>query len=169
MLTADFDTLAARCAPTVATTTLRAIATVESGLNPYAIGLVGGALQRQPATLLEGLATATALQRTNARFSAGLVQIYVGNWPAHGLTAQTVFEPCPNLRAAAAILGDCYQRATTASDHPQQALRKAISCYYSNNFTTGFAHGYVHQVVATAMRYGAQAPTSALNAKQGGQ
>jgi len=166
MLISDFDTLAARCAPTVATATLRAIATVESSLNPYAIGLVGGTLRRQPTLLLEGLATATALQKGNARFSAGLVQIYVGNWPAYGLTPETVFEPCSNLRAAAAILGGCYQRATAASDHPQLALRKAISCYYSNNFSTGFSDGYVQKVVAAAMKYGATAPPSALKGSQ---
>jgi len=155
----NFDSLAAECAPHVAPSTLRALATVESGLNPYAIGVVGGSLQRQPTTLLEGLATANALKKANTRFSAGLVQVYVGNWPAYGLTSETVFEPCTNVRAAAAILAACFQRATPAGDRPQQALRKAISCYYSNNFTTGFAEGYVQKVVAAAMRYGDASPT----------
>jgi len=32
----------------------------------------------------------------------------------------------------------------------QQALRAALSCYYSGNFETGFRHGYVQKVVANA-------------------
>jgi len=69
-----------------------------------------------------------------------------------------VFDPCQNMRASAAILTDCYVRATKVSDHPQVALRKAFSCYYSNNFVTGFAEGYVQKVVAAALRFGANAP-----------
>lgn len=151
----DFDATAARCAPYVASSTLRAIATVESGLNPFAIGVVGGRLQRQPKNILEGVSTALALQNQNVKFSAGLIQIYVKNWPAYGLDAQSVFEPCANMRAAQGILSSCYQRATLKSDNSQVALRKAISCYYSNNFVTGFSHGYVQKVVSTALNLSA--------------
>ena len=172
MLAIDFEAVAQRCAPTVALSTLRAIATVESGLNPYAIGIVAGQLSRQPRSLLEGLATATSLQQSRTRFSAGIAQIYVGNWPALGLTPETVFEPCSNLRAAAAILGHCYQRARvagTAKDTDQQSLRRAISCYYANNFTTGFSEGYVQKVVATAIRHGAHTPAGAHSSSKSGQ
>lgn len=146
----DFDAVATTCAPYVAASTLRAMATVESALNPFAIGVVGGRLQRQPRNLLEGVSTATALKAQNVKFSAGLVQIYVLNWAAYGLDAESVFDPCANMRAAQGILSNCYKRATKASDHPQIALRKAISCYYSNNFVTGFSHGYVQKVIAAA-------------------
>lgn len=40
----------------------------------------------------------------------------------------------------------------------QAALRAALSCYYSGNFTTGFSSGYVSRVVASAQR----------NAREGG-
>ena len=158
---ADFDAMAATCAPTVAPSTLRAMATVESGLNPYAVGVVGGRLIRQPTALGEAISTVNALQRNGIKFSAGLVQIYVRNWPAYQLDAQTVFEPCHNMRAAAGILSDCYARATRSHDGTQIALRKALSCYYSNNFVTGFNHGYVQKVVAVAIRIGAQNPKHA--------
>ena len=150
----DFNTIGPQCAPNVAPATLRAMATVESSFNPYAIGVVGGRLRRQPQTLLEGVATVSALQQGNTRFSAGLIQIYVGNWPALGLDRESVFDVCQNVRAAGAILTNCYARATAVTDQPQVALRKAISCYYSNNFTTGFTEGYVQKVVAAAMRFG---------------
>ncbi len=153
----DFDTVSAQCAPHVAVSTLRAMAHVESGFNPYAMGIVDGRLVRQPRNLLEAVSTANDLQAKKVKFSAGLVQIYVKNWPAYNLDAETVFEPCANLRAAQGILSNCYSRATTQGSQPQVALRQAISCYYSNNFITGFHHGYVQKVVAAATRFEAQA------------
>lgn len=153
----DFDTVSAQCAPHVAVSTLRAMAHVESGFNPYAMGIVDGRLVRQPRNLLEAVSTANDLQAKKVKFSAGLVQIYVKNWPAYNLDAETVFEPCANLRAAQGILSNCYSRATTKESQPQVALRQAISCYYSNNFITGFHHGYVQKVVAAATRFEAQA------------
>ena len=147
----DFDAIARNCAPNVAPTTLRAMATVESSFNPHAIGVVNGRLARQPRNLPEAISTVMALQQQGTRFSAGLIQIYVKNWPAYRLDHESVFEPCANMRAAAAILTHCYQRATVKGSAPQVALRHALSCYYSNNFVTGYSHGYVQKVVAAAL------------------
>ena len=154
----DFHALATQCAPSVAPATLRAIAYVESGFNPYAIGVVGNRLQRQPKNLPEAMSTANALKEAKVRFSAGMIQIYVGNWSAYNLNAETAFDPCANMRAAAGILGNCYARAKSKQSDSQVALKQALSCYYSNNFVTGFQHGYVQKVVAAAQRFGAQAP-----------
>lgn len=148
----DFDDVAARCAPLVAVSTLRALASVESSFNPHAVGVVNGRLVRQPKNLLEAVATVESLQAQKLRFSAGLIQIYVGNWSAYNLNSETVFEPCANLRAAQGILGDCYRRALPVSLNEQEALRKSFSCYYSNNFATGFSAGYVQKVVAYAVK-----------------
>lgn len=52
-----------RCAPQVHPRTLQAIVRVESGGNPYAIGVIGGALERQPRSLGEAVATAAELER----------------------------------------------------------------------------------------------------------
>ncbi len=158
----DFASLAQQCAPHVAPTTLLAMATVESSLNPNAIGVVNGRLERQPQNLLEAISTVAALRQRGTRFSAGLIQIYVQNWPAYRLNQESVFDPCENLRAAAGILTDCYKRASHKSDAPQLALRDALSCYYSNNFVTGYSHGYVQKVVAAALA----APPSAQKALQ---
>lgn len=154
----DFDTMAAQCAPFVAVTTLRAIANVESSFNPFAIGIVRGALKRQPRNLLEAISTVKQLQSHNVKFSAGVAQIYVKNWPAYQLDYETVFDPCANMRAAQGILSDCYQRGSLNASSEQVALRKAISCYYSNNFVTGFREGYVQKVVAAATHFRAPAP-----------
>lgn len=137
------------------------MATVESSLNPHAIGVVDGRLSRQPRNLPEAISTVMALQQQGTRFSAGLIQIYVKNWPTYNLDRESVFEPCANLRAAAGILTNCYQRASVQSSNTQVSLRNALSCYYSNNFVTGYQHGYVQKVVTVALNFDAFARNNA--------
>ena len=148
-----FLTLVLACAPQVHASTVRALVSVESGFNPWAIGVVGGSLVRQPRQRTEALATARALQAAGWNFSVGLGQINVSNFARLGLTLESAFEPCANLLALQAVLGECFDRARTpvlTAPVDQTALRKALSCYYSGNFATGFHHGYVRKVVAAA-------------------
>jgi type IV secretion system protein VirB1 len=135
------------CAPLIQPGTAQALIAVESGGNPFAIGVVAGSLVRQPVNLSEAVATARALEAAGRNFSVGLAQINKANFSKQGLTVETAFEPCANLKAMQAILGECFARAAPRSDQ-QTALRQAISCYYSGNFQTGFDHGYVRKVVA---------------------
>jgi len=142
------------CAPQVDGGTARALIAVESAANPYAVGVVGGTLERQPRHRAEALATARALKVAGANFSLGLAQINVKNLHRLGLTLDTAFDPCTNLTAMQALLGDCFARAPARRQADSQAaLRQALSCYYSGNFTTGFAHGYVHRVAVAAARH----------------
>jgi type IV secretion system protein VirB1 len=150
MDTSTFTALAMACAPLVHASTAHALVSVESGFNPHAIGVVGGALERQPRNRAEALATLTQLQTTGWNFSVGLAQINVHNFERLGLTPATAFDPCENLRAMQAVLTECFDRSgfdRSASDRSGQAsLRQALSCYYSGNFDTGFRHGYVQRV-----------------------
>ncbi|MFM0564622.1 lytic transglycosylase domain-containing protein [Paraburkholderia sediminicola] len=151
----DFNSLAQQCAPNVHPTTLQAIVSTESGFNPYAIGVVGGHLARQPRDRAEAVATAKALDAQGINFSMGLGQVNKANLARYGLTYETAFDPCENLRAGSTILHDCYQRAAAAIGQGTPALRAAISCYYSGNFTRGEAAdadgtSYVQRVVANA-------------------
>ena len=150
-----FSALVMACAPAVHASTAQALITVESGFNPHAIGVVGGVLDRQPRSRAEALATADHLQATGWNFSVGLAQINVRNFERLGLTTATAFDPCQNLRAMQAVLGECFERSGQGVE-PQTALRQALSCYYSGNFVTGFRHGYV-QRVASAMPPGRRA------------
>jgi len=174
MDTSSLIALTLACAPLVHPLTAQAIVSVESRLNPYAIGVVGGALARQPRSLDEALATVGQLQRSGWDFSAGLAQINRRNWPALGLTARSVFEPCANLAAMQTVLQDCYARALrqrpariatgsgATAPSAQTALRQALSCYYSGNFWTGWREGYVQRVVAAARAAGAGPPASTV-------
>lgn len=154
MDTATLLALLASCAPLVAPATAQALIQVESAANPWAIGVVGGALIRQPRTQSEAVATAQALQAQGWNFSVGLAQINRHNFQRLGLDLQSAFEPCANLAAMEAVLEECFQRALNRraeapqASPEQTALRRALSCYYSGNFSTGFRHGYVAKVQA---------------------
>lgn len=153
---ASFAALAQTCAPHVDVTTLAALVRVESGFNPYAIGVVGAHLQSQPRSYAEAVATARALAARGYNFSVGLGQVNVRNLARVGESLVTIFEPCRNLRASSAILQQCFARSSAHVAHatrtmdPQRALRDALSCYYSGNFQTGYRQGYVASILAGA-------------------
>lgn len=150
----DFNVLAQQCASDVHPVTLRAIVRTESGFNPFAIGVVGGRLRRQPRDLGEAVATARALEARGWNYSMGLAQINRTNVVRYGLDWTSVFDPCRNLHAGAAILSECYARARRDGDAGQAALQAAISCFYSGNFVRGFERegraSYVQRVVTNA-------------------
>jgi type IV secretion system protein VirB1 len=116
---------------------------VESSYNPYAIGVVGGRLVRQPRNLPEALATVRMLESRGFNFSIGLAQVNRYNLHKYGLDSyEKAFEPCANLTAGSKILAECYHRANGD-------WGKSFSCYYSGNFSTGFRHGYVQKIYAS--------------------
>ena len=158
-----FIALALACAPQVHADTARALVSVESAFNPWAIGVVGGTLARQPRHRGEALATARALQAAGWNFSIGLSQINLGNFERLGLTLESAFDPCTNLAAMQTVLAECFDRARVPASKPavdQTALRQALSCYYSGNFATGFRHGYVRKVVVAASITARPVPTA---------
>lgn len=115
---------------------------VESSRNPFAIGVVGGYLARQPKSLDEALAAVRQLKEEGYNFSVGIAQVNRYNLAKYGLnTYADAFDVCSNLRAGSRILRECYDRA--------QDWGKAFSCYYSGNFATGFDHGYVQKIFAS--------------------
>jgi type IV secretion system protein VirB1 len=116
---------------------------VESSYNPYAIGVVGGRLVRQPKNLPEALATVRMLEGRGFNFSIGLAQVNRYNLDKYGLDSyEKAFDPCANLLAGSKILAECYQRASGD-------WGKSFSCYYSGNFSTGFRQGYVQKIYAS--------------------
>jgi type IV secretion system protein VirB1 len=116
---------------------------VESSFNPYAIGVVGGRLARQPRNLPEAVATARMLEARGFNFSLGLAQVNRYNLGRYGLASyETAFDACANLRAGARILAECHDRSGGN-------WGKAFSCYYSGNFVTGYRHGYVQKIFAS--------------------
>jgi type IV secretion system protein VirB1 len=122
---------------------LEHVVQLESSFNPYAIGVVGGRLVRQPQSLAEAVATAEMLEERGYNFSVGLAQVNRYNLQGYGLNSYSqAFDGCTNLRAGSQILSECHVRA-------KGDWGKAFSCYYSGNFTTGYQHGYVQKIFAS--------------------
>lgn len=118
------------------------VVNVESARNPFAIGVVGGYLAKQPSNLDEALAAVRQLKQEGYNFSVGIAQVNRYNLAKYGLPDYaSAFQACPNLKAGSRILRECYDRA--------QEWGKAFSCYYSGNFVTGFDHGYVQKIFAS--------------------
>ena len=103
-----FD-LAKKCAPNVSTDTVLALVKTESSFNPFAIGVVGGSV-KQPTNIVDALATVEKLEREGKNYSLGLGQINKGNFKRLNVSAETMFNPCENLKASQKILSDAYQR-----------------------------------------------------------
>jgi type IV secretion system protein VirB1 len=117
------------------------VVNVESAYNPFAIGVVGGHLVRQPKNLGEAEATVRMLESKGYNFSVGLAQVNRANLSKYGITSyDQAFDICPNLTAGARILSECY--ASSGDD-----WGKSFSCYYSGNFITGYRDGYVQKII----------------------
>lgn len=116
------------------------VVNVESARNPFAIGVVGARLVRQPANLPEAIATVHMLEDQGYNFSLGIAQVNRYNLAKYGLTSyERAFDICASIRAGARILSECHTLA--GGD-----WGKSFSCYYSGNFLKGFEDGYVQKV-----------------------
>ncbi|EBZ4664283.1 type VI secretion protein [Salmonella enterica subsp. enterica serovar Bovismorbificans] len=137
--TTAFLAAAIQCAANIHPSTALDVARVESGFNPYAIteivpktGLSSGdkhVISHQPASRGEAEHILRRLMAQDRRYSVGLMQITSTNFRRYGVSAAELLDPCTNLSVFERILGDCYRRGGT--------LKRALSCYYSGNFTTG--------------------------------
>lgn len=143
--------LAAQCAPQVAPATLLAVTRAESGLDPLAIGVNGVNVTRpRPRTRAAAVHAAKTLVAKGHDIDLGLGQINVRNLRRLGLSLETAFDPCRNLAAAGAILGEGYARGRAAHGPGQAALRVALSVYNTGDPRRGFTNGYVARVLAHA-------------------
>jgi type IV secretion system protein VirB1 len=158
---AEFNTIAAACAPNVPLVTLRAMARAESAFHPYALSLnyprrtaqeqgieSGGLfLARQPRTLNEAQAWTRYLVIRGRTVSIGLLQINSEHAADFGLTWDQLFDPCTNMRVGAHLLTAYYRQAAAILGDGQQALRFALSGYNSGLPLVGFSNGYVDTVI----------------------
>jgi type IV secretion system protein VirB1 len=135
---------------------MQKVVRVESGGNPYAIGIVGARLVRQPRTLAEAVATVRSLEANRLNYSIGISQVNRVHFARLGWrdAIEKGFDICTNLRAGAGILKTCYDGAVRAGyqalagSGANHAERASLSCYYSGNYVTGEKLGYVAKVLA---------------------
>ena len=135
-----------QCAPQVAPSTLMAIIQVESGGNPWAIGVNGPVqLPFKPQSKEQAANMATRVIRMGYSVDLGLMQINSRNLKGLGLTIEQVLDPCTNLKAGATILTRGYLGAAKTRGPGQAALKAALSAYNTGNYTQGFHNGYVRK------------------------
>lgn len=125
-----------QCAPNVSPDTMNALIMTESGANPYVIANVSDGISKYFKDEKGAIEYAEKLTTENKNFSAGLTQIYSKNFPSLNLTYKTVFDPCTNIKAGAAVLTDNYLKQKEGTDY--QKILRALSLYYSGNELTGF-------------------------------
>jgi type IV secretion system protein VirB1 len=123
----------------VAPATMKAIVLEESRGHPYAIHDARTRQALFPSTQAEAIATASRLLAEGSRIDAGLAQINSSNWEWLGLTAQTVFDPCTNLRAGERVILDAYIRTPST-------VEAALSRYGTGDPTRGIGVGYVARI-----------------------
>lgn len=153
--------MAIDCAQALASPLMQQIIRVESGGNPFAIGVVGDALQRQPKNETEAVATSRMLEARGFNYSIGIGQVNKVHFPRLGWVADLPkgFNDCQNVLAATDILLACQTRATNAgySAHPHFTTADgvkasasdvaALSCYYSGDLRAGTRLGYPAKVL----------------------
>jgi type IV secretion system protein VirB1 len=137
--TSAFLAVAMQCAATVHPDTALDVAKTESGFNPFAIAEIipkkerssgdKGVISYLPTNKGDALNIVRRIESKKRRYSVGLMQITSTNFSKFNVTAESLFSPCTNLSVFEKIIADCYQRGGS--------LKRALSCYYSGNFTTG--------------------------------
>lgn len=146
-----FTRLAGTCAPEVAPGTLAALAAVESRFDTLAIYDNTAHVAWHPEDRAKAVTLARQAIAAGHSVDLGLMQINSRNLAPLNLSVAEAFEPCPSLRAGAALLAKDYAGGKTPAEE-QAALRAALSRYNTGTARGGFANGYVVRVVGAAKR-----------------
>jgi type IV secretion system protein VirB1 len=136
--------LAQSCAPEIALEALMPLIQVESARDPLRINVNHG-----PRVAARSAADGAGIVRrfTSAGYTVdvGLAQINSGNFKRLGLTFETAFDPCTNLKAASQVLQEGYARASQRYSG-MAAISATYSLYNSGSLVRGFTNGYVGRI-----------------------
>ncbi len=151
---AAFVDLAQSCAPMVQVETLAGVVSLESKFLPFAIRINSGApLSAQPASKAEAIEVATSLIADHQDIQLGLGGIGVEELRKLNLSVSDAFDPCRNLKAAAALLDGYYRLALKVGAVPAQAENVMLQSYYGRDDpTVGAMVKYDEQVRGEAKR-----------------
>jgi type IV secretion system protein VirB1 len=148
----SFDQLAAVCAPGISIATLRAVASVESHFQPYALRDNSAHQLLKPVSLLDAVYLANERLERGHSLDLGLMQINAANLANLGMRVQDAFDPCRSLAAASTILLRNYEQASTETER-QAATLIALSRYNTGRPLVGVANGYLDKVLAAVTLY----------------
>jgi type IV secretion system protein VirB1 len=149
MSTADFNTLAARCAALAPVGILEAVARTESGLDPWVLHDNTTGASIRPNALNEAQMDAKQLVSHGDSVDIGLMQINSANLPALGISATNALDPCVSLTGGAAVLKAAYGSGNSSSDQ-KVSLLLALSRYNTGTPFKGIMNGYARAVEQNA-------------------
>lgn len=165
-LTAEsFDVMANRCAPGVAISTLRGVATTESGLDPWTLHDNTTKVSEKPASLGTAVTIAEQWIGRGDSVDLGLMQINSENLSALAMTVRGALDPCASLAGGAMVLQAAYGGGKTSAER-QAALLMALSRYNTGSPFKGILNGYARHVMATANAVAAPSSQPAAPAKE---
>jgi type IV secretion system protein VirB1 len=141
-----FDDLASACASKTSKSLLRAVAGIESRLDPLAIGDSTTHRSWSPKDLLAAASMARKLLAEGHSIDVGLMQINGANLIPLGLTVESAFEPCRSLAAAQAILSSAFAAGSSEAER-HAAILISLSRYNTGRTLSGIANGYANRVV----------------------
>lgn len=140
--------LAAQCAPFVAPSTLAALVRVESGGNPLAMWNNSTRSMVIPANRAQAVRYLQSAMAAGQKVDVGIAQVDTQNFASYGITPQTAFDACTNLRVGAEILRADWQRAFAAGYSGQPALYHAFEAYNSGRLWGDAA--YANRILGAA-------------------
>ena len=135
---AEFEALAARCAPSVPAATLEAVAKTESALDPWVLHDNTTNHTAVPVSLPAALGRAKRWIDRGDSVDLGLMQIDSANLARLGLSIANALDACSSIQAGAHILQEDYR----------VALRDTLSRYNTGDPARGIINGYVARVEA---------------------
>ncbi len=142
------------CAPMVSLETGMRLVRVESGGNPFAIGVNGPYVVRpQPTNREQALVTANHLLRMSdvRSIDVGLAMINSANLGRFGVSLEQAFDPCTNLQAMQKLLVASYEKWALVKGPGDSALQAALSEYNTGHPTRGLRNGYVYRIYMQAL------------------
>ena len=159
-MTAAMSGLLLACAPGVGQRTMAGIVSYESGWKPWSIGDNTSRRSYSYGTQGEAIVKARELVNAGHDIDAGLAQVNSTNFRHYGLTPETAFEPCTNVRVGSDILEEAYRGAyrvnwigrplKDANDfymQQQHALIHALSAYNSGKYWSSMRYaGKVYEI-----------------------
>lgn len=148
---AQFNSIAAACAPGISGEVLRSVAVKESHFEPFALHNNTKSATRIAVDPKSAAALAQKWIAAGDSVDLGLMQINSKNLVPLGLTLTEAFDPCKSIAAGAAVLHAAYARGATFAQE-QAALLIALSRYNTGGPLNGVVNGYVQDVLATGLQ-----------------
>jgi type IV secretion system protein VirB1 len=156
-----FVDLAAHCAPGLAPDFLAAIASVESGMQPFSV--YSEKTREILPSVGAGVAFVVGQLDQGNDVAIGLMGLDARSLSAEGLSYVEAFEPCANLAAAGRVLKAIWVAAEKMGMPPTRAERHVARVYYARSLArVGSSAEYEARVMAEKQRLQGNLPKLAV-------